>query len=281
VAIALGALVALSYGAADFLGGFTSSRLSPLTVLFVSQVVGLATAIVIVAALADPLAPSVDLLYGAASGIAGVVALGFLYRGLAGGRMSVVAPLSAVGGGLIPLLWGLAQGERPGTVALVGAAIALVAVVVVARGAETEPGGGMSARTEILLGGAAGIGFGIVFVLLSETSADSGMWPILSARVASVPLIAVVALARHMPLVVHDRRLLVTVAAGGLLDLLANAFLVLAVRRDLTSVVAPIAALYPAGTVVLARLVLGERIGRFRMIGLVLALAGLLLIATR
>jgi uncharacterized membrane protein len=280
MAVALGVLVALSWGSADFLGGFTSQRLHTVTVVLVSQAFGLAAAVVLVLALGDAAPGAHVFVLSAIAGVAGVAALSLLFRGLAVGRMSVVAPLSAVGSGVLPVAWGLLRGERPTGLALVGVALAVVAVVIVGRGAEHDPVPSVPPVRELALGIGSGVGFGIVLILFSESATDSGMWPLLIARVSAVPLLAVLALALgRSPRV--PRADLPPVAGAGLFDAGANAMVLLAVRRGLLSLVAPVAALYPATTVVLARVVLHERIGRQRAGGLALGLIGLALIATR
>lgn len=278
--IALGALVALAYGSGDFLGGISTKRLPTVTVLLVSQSFGLAAAVVLVVALRDAPPPAHILVLSAAAGVVGVAALGLLFRGLALGRMSIVAPLSAIGGGVLPVAWGLVRGERPSALALAGVGIALVAAAIVGGGAEHDPAASVSARVELALGAGAGIGFGVVFILLTESSSGSGMWPVFIARCTSVPLLAVVALVlgRSPRMARSD---IAPVAGAGLCDVGANALVILAVRRGLLSLVAPVASLYPATTVVLARFVLHERIGRQRAAGLALGLVGLALIATR
>ncbi len=280
--VALGALVALAYGTGDFLGGISAKRLPTVTVLLVSQAFGLAAAVLLVVALRDAPPAAHVFLLSAAAGVIGVVALGLLFRGLAVGRMSIVAPLSAIGGGVLPVMWGLIRGERPSVLALAGVALALVAVVIVGRGAEHEPGRAVSPRWELMFGGGAGLGFGVIFILLSEaaTTSGSGMWPVLIARCASVPLLAAIGLTLGGLSRVNGTEI-APVAGAGLFDVGANALILLAVRRGLISLVAPVASLYPATTVVLARVVLRERIGRQRLGGLALGLAGLALIATR
>jgi drug/metabolite transporter (DMT)-like permease len=276
--VALGALVALAYGSGDFLGGVAAKRAPTVIVLLVSQAVGLGTALLLVVALQDSLPdPHVFLLSGAA-GVVGVIALGLLFRGLAVGRMSIVAPLSAIGGGVLPVAWGLVRGERPSAVALAGVGLALVAGAIVGRGAEHDPAAAVSPRVELTLGAGAGMGFGIVFILLAESATGTGMWPVFFARCVSVPLLAVVALVLGRSLRI-ERAELASVAGAGLCDVGANALVVLAVRRGLVSLVAPVASLYPAATVLLARVVLQERIGRQRLGGLALGLVGLVLIA--
>ena len=278
--IALGALVALAYGSGDFLGGISSKRLPTVTVLLVSQSFGLAAAVVLVVALRDAPPPAHIFVLSAASGVVLVMALGLLFRGLALGRMSIVAPLSAIGGGVLPVAWGLVRGERPSALALVGVGVALVAAAIVGRGAEHDPAAAVSPRVELALGAGAGVGFGVVFILLAESSSGTGMWPVFIARCVSVPLLAVVAIVLgRSPRMARAE--IAPVAGAGLCDVGANALVVLAVRRGLLSLVAPVASLYPATTVVLARFVLHERIGRQRAGGLALGLVGLALIATR
>ena len=147
-------------------------------------------------------------------------------------------------------------------------------------GAESDPAVTISPRLELALGAGAGVGFGVVFILLAESSSGSGMWPVFIARCASVPVLAVAAIVLgRSPRMA--RAAIAPVAGAGLCDVGANALVVLAVRRGLLSLVAPVASLYPATTVVLARFVLHERIGRQRAGGLALGLVGLALIATR
>jgi uncharacterized membrane protein len=175
--VVLGALVALSYGTGDFLGGISAKRVPTVTVLLVSQTVGLVAAVLLVVALRDAPPAAHIFLLSAAAGAVGVVALGLLFRGLALGRMSVVAPLSAIGGGVLPVVWGLLRGERPSALALVGVGLALVAAAVVGRGAEHDPAPAVSPRMELALGVGAGVGFGVVFILLAESSSGSGCGP--------------------------------------------------------------------------------------------------------
>jgi drug/metabolite transporter (DMT)-like permease len=278
--IVLGALVALAYGSGDFLGGVSAKRLSTVAVLLVSQSFGLAAAVLLVLALRDAPPAAHVFVLSAGAGVVGVVALGLLFRGLAVGRMSVVAPLSAIGGGVLPVVWGLARGERPSALALAGVVLALVAAAIVGRGAERDPTLAVSPRLELALGAGAGIGFGVVFILLAESASGSGMWPVFIARCVSVPVLAAAAVVvGRSPRM--GRAEVAPVAGAGLCDVGANALVVLAVRRGLLSLVAPVASLYPVTTVVLARVVLRERIGRQRLGGLAVGLAGLALIATR
>lgn len=267
-------------GAGDFLGGSQSRRLPLLSVILGSQSWGLLAAIVLVVALGDPLASSDDLVLGAVAGAVALVALGLLYGGLSVGRMAVVAPLSAVGSGVLPVVWGLTHGERPSGLALVGVVIVLVAAATIGRSAEEESRSATSGPMQILLGLGAGCALGVFFILLSETDPSSGLWPILAVRVATSALVACVVVISR-PAAVRRAAVALPVAGAGVLTLVANALLLLAVRRDLLTLVVPVAALYPAGTVILARVVLRERVGRRSLVGLALALVGLVMIASR
>lgn len=275
----LGLAVACAFGSADFLGALAARRSPIVTVLFVQQLSGLVLASAVVL-LAGPHALSGrDAGLGAAAGLASMVGLAYLYRGLALGRMSVVAPLSAAGSAVLEVIWGLARGERPGMPVMVGGVLLLVAVAVVAGG-RTDDHSEVGAVREAVFAGGAAFGFAASFVLLAETSFRSGYWPVVIARTAAVGVLAVVLVARRHP-VLPGRSALPLVLASGLLDAGANLALLTAVRTDLLTVVAPLAALYPAATVVLARLVLHEQITGRRAAGLVIALLGLGVIAAR
>jgi len=133
---------------------------------------------------------------------------------------------------------------------------------------------------ELLLGAGAAVGLGSVLILLSETGGDSGLWPVVIARAAPLPVLAGVLALSRAPVIV-PRDVLRFVVGAGVLDATANALLLVAVRDDLVSLVAPVAALYPASTVILAHLVFHERLGRGRALGIAVAFAGLVLIAVR
>lgn len=284
MAIILGLAVACAYGGADFLGGLTSRRSGVLAVIATSQAVGLAAIALVLAAGPESDPAGRDLALGVAVGVTGCVAVSLLYRGLAVGRMSVVAPLTAVGSAVLPVAWGVVGGERPSAVAAAGVVLAVLAVVLVAGssqdGGDATVAGARPAvppRLELALAAGAGVGFGTGFVLLAETGDGAGMWPIGTSRLTSLALILAAGLVLRRGVVARaDRRL---VALSGLLDVAANAFFLAASRSGLLSVVAPLAALYPAGTVLLARVVLGERLSRTQLAGLAAGGAGVLMIA--
>ena len=269
-------MVAAAYGTADFLGGFASKRTTAAAVVVFSQAVGLAIMVAIVALDSQSEPTPRAFLFGAMAGTVGSVGILLLYSGLAMGRMSVVAPATAVGAALVPVAWGLTEGERPSLFALVGAALAIVAIVLISRAAHDDTSDAGVGGLDRGIG--AGLAFGIVFVALSETPRGSGMWPLVAGRATSVVLVTLAALVvgwrlRPEP---GDRK---AILAAGVFDTTANALYLLAVRRGLLSLVAVLSSLYPAATVVLARAVLHERISRPQLAGLVLAATGVALIA--
>lgn len=276
MAIVLGLLAALAWGSGDFAGGLASRRSPETAVLLGTESIGLVLLLGL-AALAGGDPTSRDLGFGALAGLLGVTGLAFLYRGLAQGRASVVAPLSAVGAAVVQVTWGLASGEDPGAFAVAGIVLALVAIGVVAGSADDEHEGTLTRGQEIGCGLAAAVGFGFYLVLISETSDGAGLWTIVAARVAPVVvLVLVLGLLRRPAVPARDAMPLVTLA--GLTDAGANALLLVAVRHGLLSIVSPVANLYPAVTVLLARGFGHERIGRARLAGLGLAVASLVLI---
>jgi drug/metabolite transporter (DMT)-like permease len=278
VAVLLGLLVAISYGAADFLGGVASRRVPAALVVQQSQLLGVVLLLVMLAVVPDQHVIAADMVRGAGAGMGGLLGLVLLYRGLAVGAMSIVAPITAVGAAVLPVGWGLATGERPGTVALAGVVLALVAVALVATPATEDAAPVEGRRREILLALLAGGGFGIVFILFGDTAKASGMWPLLSARVVSTIVVTTGLWFRHIAIGPRKDSALV-VAGAGVLDVTANTLFIVGARIGLVSLVAVLSSLYPAATVVLARVVLDERVSRRQATGLVLAIVGVVLIA--
>jgi drug/metabolite transporter (DMT)-like permease len=271
------------YGAADFLGGLASRRASTLAIVVLSQLAGLVLLLILIPLLPAATASRPDLTWGAIAGVTGGAGVALLYRALAVGTMAVVAPTTAVCAVAIPVLVAIALGERPGPWALGGIALAIVAIVLVSRQASTDADDppfrgsdrGMPRGLGLALG--AGVAIGLFFLALSRASADAGLWPLVSARVVSIVLFAAigVALGRSFSM---DRRVLTIAAAGGALDMLANALYLVATRSGPLSIVVTLASLYPASTVLLARVVLGERLSSAQAAGVACALAAVTLI---
>ncbi|GAA3124173.1 DMT family transporter [Planomonospora alba] len=276
-AVVLATASALVYGTADFFGGLATRRSRVLAVVVLSQLAGL---VLVVAAL--PLLPGspspAALAWGMAAGLAGAAALVLFYRALATGVMSVVAPVTAATSAALPVLFGLAAGERPEPMALGGIALALVAVVLVSRDS-SAPAGGTGGYGPVLAALAAGAGFGCFFILIAQGPGDSGLWPLVGARLASVTLIALLAVATRRTLRPGSGGALPIIITAGALDMVANILFVLAGQRGMIALVGVLASLYPASTLVLARYVLGERLNVVQSAGIGVTLAAVALIA--
>jgi drug/metabolite transporter (DMT)-like permease len=201
-----------------------------------------------------------------------------LYTALAGGTMGVVAPVTGVTSALVPVAWGLVQGEHPSAVALVGVALALGAVALAASPARAATDQPSARATGVPLAFAAGLCFGTILVLLSDVDPADGMWPLVAWRCVSMSLaVAAVVLVRPRP---RPNRPAVGLAAiTGVLEMVANGVYILAAREGLLSLVGVLGSLYPISTVLLARFLLHERLDRRQELGLVCALGGLSLIA--
>jgi drug/metabolite transporter (DMT)-like permease len=257
-------------------------------VVLVSQAAGFVPLIFAMALIENTPARAAALWWGGASGIAGAAGVGLLYRGLAEGRMSVVAPVTGVVAAALPVIFGLGLGERPGVVAIGGVVCALTAVVLISREEERSDKGdsGVQSTTEDSRGHRAGLGpalgagasFGLIFILLERAGDDSGLWPILASRTI-VTSIFLIAAAATRTSILTDLRSAVAIVVVGVLEVAAITLYVLAVRQGLLSLVAVLTSMYPAVTVLLARTVLKERFVRSQRIGLVLAAASVALIA--
>lgn len=278
MAVVFGLLAAAAYGSGDFLGGLASKRAATQTVVVGSQFIGLTVLVPAALLIAAPGLRPVHLVYGAIGGCIGLVGVMLLYRGLAIGRMSVVAPITAVGSAIVPVVWGLATGERPSAIALAGVLVSLPAVALVSRVPSDADSTVVSARGEVALAAGAGLCFGVALVLFSEAADDSGLWPLVASRTVSATLLAGGALlAGRLPRPSADA---VPIIVGtGVLDVAANSFYFFGVGTGLVSLVAVLASLYPAGTVALARVVLDERLSRHQVAGMAMAVAGAALIA--
>lgn len=275
LAAALAICSSVSWGVSDFLGGLKSRTLTVLTVLLVSQGMGLVLIALVVAARGVPPPATQFLLYGALSAAAGTVGLASFYRGLAVGAMGVVAPISATAAA-IPVAVGIATGERPSLIQGIGIVLAVIGVAVASR----EPSEDRSATIASGAGLAllAALGFGGFFLLMDRASDGDVFWAILANRVSGVALLVAVAVALRPRLAV-GRGDLGALIAIAVCDISANALFAVASTRGLVSVVAVLASLYPVVTVTLARLVLHERVHAIQRAGAVGAIAGAALLA--
>ena len=282
LAIVLALLSAAAYGTADYVGGIAAGRASPWQVAVI--VMGSAAVASIPVALivgGDPVGSDWLLSFG--GGATSGAGAAFLYRGLSRGRMTVVAPLSGVVAALIPVAVGLLQGDRPSALALVGIACAVPAIVLVAGGGgadETAAGDepSESSRGAVIDGLLAGTGFGLLFAATGSLSGDAGLLPIPALEVGGVVGVVGVATLLGQDWVPRDRNAW-RGWPSGVLGFTAVALVTLASREGLLAVVAVLASLYPAFTVLLAAVLLDERIARLQAIGLGLAAAAVALVA--
>jgi drug/metabolite transporter (DMT)-like permease len=276
LAVVLGLASSLSWGISDFLGGLKARQLQLLTVLVLSQAVGLALIAVIVAARSEPAPDAQHVVYACLSGLAGVGGLAAFYRGLAVGAMAVVAPISGTAAA-IPVTVGLISGERPGGLQVAGIVLAIAGVALASRELPEE-GGGARVATGVGLALLAALGFGSFFVAMDAASEDDLFWAIFFNRATSVSaLVALTAVLR--PRLSVDGGDVRALLAIGALDIGANTLFAAASTEGLVSLVAVLASLYPVVTILLARVVLGERVRRAQQVGVVLALAGVTLIS--
>jgi uncharacterized membrane protein len=218
-----------------------------------------------------------DILWGAASGIAGTVGILSLYAALAIGRMSIVAPITAALSGAGPALFDLARGSHVGPVTLAGLGLALLAVIIVSTTTGTVEDHGMPPLA-VGLSVLAGASFACSLVALSLTLPASGYAPLLVARVVGVAIMGVALLARRGEMSL-DLPALRMAGAAGLLDAGANITMISAIRIGPLAVASVVGSLYPVATMLLARLVLGERLKRHQAFGVALALAAVVLTA--
>ncbi|MFT4122906.1 MAG: EamA family transporter [Microbacteriaceae bacterium] len=272
----LALLSALLYGAADYGGGKASRVLPSAIVTLVAQAVSLVLVVVAVLVLGDPVPSIASLLWGGVGGLGASIALTSLYYAFAHGPAAVVAPVSAVAAATLPVVVGLLAGERPNPLAVGGIVLAVIAVGVISAG--EAPTGQPVSRVILLVALGAGLAGGVMFVGLHQADHDSGLWPLLSARIVSVVVLTGFCFAvRVRP--GSGRRLLWLAAAIGTLDVAANALYLDAVRSGMLSVVAVISSLYPASTVALAFALDRERPTRRHLAGFVVAAAALVVIA--
>jgi drug/metabolite transporter (DMT)-like permease len=273
MAVILALLGAALYGVADFAGGLASRRTSPWAVAFVAALSGALLVFVVSPFLAfDP--TRADLFWGAAGGIGAGIGTGFLYRGLAAGRMGVVAPISGVGAAVVPVAVAFAVGERPDALVWFGIAAALPGIWLVARSPESGPAG----TGGVLDGVLAGLGFGCQFAALSQVSADGGLLPLGVNQLVAAVVVALLATGARAAWVPRDRAPLAG-AVCGVLGLGATAAFLVARHEGSITVAAVLSGLYPAFTILLAATVLREHIRRSQALGLALCGVAVALVA--
>ncbi len=280
--VLVGLSSAIIFGSADFLGGMASKRISPLRVTAIAAAVGL-----VVLLIAMPFVGATwswtAIWLGALSGVSGAIAIALLYACLAIGPMSILSPLTAVVSALVPLAVGLVGGERMHLVGYLALAIALIAIVLV--GFVPEKHAVRPSPKGVFMAIGSGIAIGVFLIVIDKTPRDSGLIPLVINRAVNsslmftvIGVVALLALRRSrasgLPVVTTGWRAGLPLAiASGVIDAIANTGLLLGVRLGELSVIAVLTALYPVGTIILAAIVLKERIAWLQYVGLVLAVA--------
>jgi drug/metabolite transporter (DMT)-like permease len=290
VAALLAICASVMFGVADFFGGLSARRIAAVVTAAMAQVAGLAMLLVV----------GVPVLGGERLGddlVVGGLAIGAFYFALSRGSMSVVAPVSATTSAVVPVIAGLLLGESPATFQWAGIALALPAILLISREGTTAPEAQSEVpleertspadnRVALVAGLAAGVGFGTFVVLITRTSAASGVWPLVSSRTASAVVLGGVLLAAGAVRTGPPARASAAGRAGlwlamvaGVLDATSNVLILEAGRRGMLVLVGVIGAMYPASTIVLARAVLGERLQPHQLLGLAVAVVAVVSIA--
>jgi drug/metabolite transporter (DMT)-like permease len=265
---------AAAYGAGDFAGGLAARRTPVLTVTAVAQAAGL-VALLPVALLAPGQISLAAVGIGALAGVSGMSGLLLYMRGLAVGPMGLVAPLSSVVGAGLPLVAGVLSGERPGAVAWLALAVALIAIGLAGAGSR----GNAAAAAGLGYGLGAGVGFGLFFVGIAATPDGAGLWPLVAGRVVSVTLLLAILLVRGRQVGRSRPAGVGLMVLCGVLDTAANVLFLLATRTGTLSVSGVLVSLYPVVVLVLARIVLRERLTALQLTGVGLALTASALLA--
>jgi drug/metabolite transporter (DMT)-like permease len=273
LSIFYGFVSAASWGAADFIGGLASKRTSPYRVLLLGQLAGLIPLVVLALFTHESPPPAADLLWAGLASLLGLGGLIFLYRALAGGQMSIAAPVSALFAALLPVIFTFFTEGLPSITTSIGFVLAFIAVWLVSQT------GGLSLRfslPDLRLPLTSGLFFGLYFIVLHRATLTAFFWPLVASRLTGVIVLGIVALFMRQP-AMPPRNLWGLVILNGILDVTGNGFYALAARTGRLDVAAVLGALYPASTVLLAWLLLKEKISAIQMVGIMLAFLAIIL----
>lgn len=270
---------ALVVGGSDFGGGIAARQVSPFRVAAWIQAASLALIASAVWFIEAPEVRSVDIGAGVVAGLAGTFSFVALYAAFSHGQISVLAPVSAVVGAIIPIVVGLSRGESLRAWHVLGIIMAMLAIVLVTRDGTDDASARQSTPpVGFALALLAGAGFSVFFLALAETHGDAGLWPLLVARLVSVPVVSVIALLASGGVGMH-RPLRWIVLVAGCAEGISNVFALWAYQRGPLAVAATMSAFYPVSTVLLAGLVLDERLRRLQWAGVAMALLAVPLVA--
>jgi len=272
--ILFGLASALSWGTGDFSGGLATKRTSVNGVVVLSQFVSLLLLMLSAILIPEETNTVQDMIIGGIAGVCGVAGLIALYTGLARGPMGIVAPVSAVVAALVPVLFSILSEGIPKLGVILGFGIALIAVWLISQGDQEKKLRLVDFRLPVY----AGLGFGIFFILIDQVSGNAILWPLVSARIASIVVVLVFGLLTSN-IDLPSYNLLPIIALAGIFDTGGNVFFALATRFGRLDISAVLASLYPAVTVLLAWLILKERLTIWQWVGVLLALIAVILIA--
>jgi drug/metabolite transporter (DMT)-like permease len=273
LSIFYGIASAASWGAADFLGGLATKRTSPYRVLFLGQLAGLFPFLLLAIFTSEAIPPLADMLWSGLASLLGLAGLVFLYRALAGGQMIIAAPVSAVFAAFLPVLFAFFTVGLPSVLTLIGFALAFVAIWLISQ---TD---GMNLRfslAELRLPLTSGFFFGLYFIALHYATQHGIYWPLAGSRITGILTLGLLALWTRQP-ALPPRNIWGIVILNGVLDIVGNGFYGLAARTGRLDVAAVLGALYPASTVLLAWILLKEKISTIQTIGILCAFAAIIL----
>ena len=274
-----GILSAGTWGAADFIGGLASKRTSPYRVLFLAEIAGLLPFIALALLLHEPMPSATDMLLGAGSSLVGLGGLLMLYRALASSQMTIAAPVSALFAALIPVIFGFFALGVPSVATLIGFALAFVAVWLISQNDLTDwrsPLKGLRNLADLRLPLLSGLFFGCYFLIIHRATLHAFFWPLVAARLAGFVMFGLFALFTRQP-ALPPREVWGLCIVNGMIDIAGNGFYVLSAQAGRLDVAAVLGALYPASTVLLAWVVLKERINWLQALGVVLAFIAIVL----
>ena len=272
LSVIYGLLSAIGWGAADFSGGLASKKSSPYQVLFLAEIAGLVPLFIAALLLHEPVPALPAWLWSAAASALGTVGLLFLYRALAGGHMTIAAPVSALLAAVIPVIVGAITQGLPGPLTLLGFALALASVWIISQNGEASDR--HFTLHNLQLPFIAGLFFGFYFVMIYQATREPFLWPLANARLVGTLIMLGYAAAARSPILPKMQVWPVAILAG-VLDVSGNFFYILASQTGRLDVAAVLGALYPASTVLLAWMILKEKLGRLQVFGILLALTAI------
>jgi drug/metabolite transporter (DMT)-like permease len=278
--VALAVLSSLIWGVGDYAGGKATQHAAALAVVWLSKLVSLPLLAVYLVATYVPITP-IGLAWGGLAGVAGVVGLVLFYRALSAGAMTVVAPITGVTSAAIPVVVGILSGERPSASRLLGVGCALLAIAMVSLAPQPARQRQVASSRLVIAALGAGAGFALFFILIAlagEVSGSAGLWPIVGSQFSALIICGLLLLMMRPGPWPRKAALRFTMVAGPC-DMTANALFLVASRSGELSVVAPLAALYPVTTVILALIIDHERLRSIQVAGLAFAVAALVLVS--